>query len=185
VISHACISAEGQHQPWLQPERSVRVVHFRECAQGQRCGARAPHVARQPQVHSIRQDHQHVTPLSANKITTTFSPLKMGAIYAFPPDVPPFNSQIRRSPSLRMADLTGRRVSITSSNPLDSDRPKRKARISRSVRPPGEGFGDDTNHPRQDLAAIRRIAQRPRFRCQSLEAAVALRLDTYRLSCLA
>jgi len=186
VISHACISAEGSEST-VASTRAISSVRPlpRARAQGQ-CGrARAPHVARQPQVHSIPQDHQHVTPLSANKITTTFSPLKMGAIYAFPPDVPPFNSQIRRSPSLRMADLTGRRVSITSSNPLDSDRPKRKARISRSVRPPGEGFGDDTNHPRQDLAAIRRIAQRPRFRCQSLEAAVALRLDTYRLSCLA
>jgi len=115
---------------------------------------------------------------SANKITTTFSPLKMGAIYALPPDMPPFHSQIRRSPSLRMAHLTGRRVSSTCSNPLDSDRPKRKARISMSVRPPGEGFGGETNPPRQDLAAILRIAQRPRFRCQSLEAAVAPRLDT-------
>lgn len=107
MISHACISAEGQHQPWLQPERSVRVVHFRKCAQGKRCGARAPHVARQPQVHSIRQDHQHVTPLSANKITTTFSPLKMAAIYALPSDVPPFNSQIRWPPSLLGSTYTG------------------------------------------------------------------------------
>jgi hypothetical protein len=186
VISHACISAEGSEST-VASTRAINSVRPLPGARAQgQCGrARAPHVARQPQVHSILQDHQHVTPLSANKLTTTFSPLKMGAIYALPPDMPPFHSQIRRSPSLRMADLTGRRVSITSSNPLDSDRPKRKDRISRSVRSPGEGFGDDTNHPRQDLAAIRRIAQRPRFRCQSLEAAVALRLDTYRLSCLA
>lgn len=123
MISHACISAEGSEST-VASTRAISSARPlpRARAQGQRGRARAPHVARQPQVHSIPQDHQHVTPLSANKITTTFSPLKMGAIYALPPDVPPFHSQIRRSPSLRMADLTGRRVSITSSNPPDSDR---------------------------------------------------------------
>jgi len=160
VISHACISAEGSESTVASTRaiRSARPLR-RARAQGQRGRARAPHVARQPQVHSIPQDHQHVTPLSANKITTTFSPLKMGAIYALPPDVPPFHSQIRRSPSLRMADLTGRRVSITSSNPPDSDRPKRKARISRSVRPPGDSMPCSTS-PRNSSPRTRKIAPR-------------------------
>ena len=160
MISHACISAEGSESAVA----STRVISSarplpRARAQGQYGRARAPHVARQPQVHSILQDHQHVTPLSANKLTTTFSPLKMGAIYALPPDMPPFHSQIRRSPSLRMAHLTGRRVSSTCSNPLDSDRPKRKARISMSVRPPGDSMPCSTT-PRNSSPRTRKIAPR-------------------------
>ncbi len=135
MISHACISAEGSESTVA----STRAIHSarplpRARTQGQRGRARAPHVARQPQVHSIPQDHQQVPPLSANKITTTFSPLKMGAIYALPPDV------------LKPARF-------------GSPKAKRKARISGSVRPPGDSMPCSTS-PRNSSPRTRKIAPR-------------------------